>query len=300
MSTAIGCIFARRRNSLDCAPTTFDRSVGGGSLPSIKPTRFRTIPSLAPVKISNLPQRISISSTEVSVHLPVWKRTTDIACCLFALPALGLASLVMAMVTRAIAPGPVFFRQERVGFMGRRFMIYKFRTMYVGADTAGHQNYFKELIGSNAPMVKLDARGDSRLIPGSSLLRAAGLDELPQVINILRGEMSVVGPRPCIPTEYESFLPWQRQRSRAVPGLTGLWQVSGKNRTTFEEMIRLDIRYIQTMSWWQDTLIILRTPSALLSQISAGCFKDNTRSVGKMIPSVSLPRHRAIPSRHET
>jgi lipopolysaccharide/colanic/teichoic acid biosynthesis glycosyltransferase len=152
--------------------------------------------------------------------------------------------------------------------MGRRFWIYKFRTMYVNADTHGHQSYVKDLIHTNAPMAKLDAKNDSRLIPGSWLLRASGLDELPQIINVLRGEMSVVGPRPCIITEYEAYLPWQRQRCMAMPGLTGLWQVSGKNRTTFEEMVRLDIRYGQTKSWWLDVKIILLTVPALLVQIA--------------------------------
>jgi len=116
-------------------------------------------------------------------------------------------------------------------------------------------------------MMKLDARGDSRLIPGSWLLRASGLDELPQIINVLRGEMSIVGPRPCLPSEYAEYQPWQRQRCDAIPGLTGLWQVSGKNRTTFEQMIRLDIRYVETKSFWMDIRIILMTIPALLVQI---------------------------------
>jgi lipopolysaccharide/colanic/teichoic acid biosynthesis glycosyltransferase len=201
-------------------------------------------------------------------HLPTWKRIIDIACCLLALPFLGGLALLMTIVTKLVAPGPVLFRQERVGCMGRRFWIYKFRTMYVGADTHGHQNYCKDLIHTNAPMAKLDAKGDSRLIPGSRLLRASGLDELPQIINVLRGDMSIVGPRPCILSEYETYLPWQRQRCMAMPGLTGLWQVSGKNRTTFEEMVRLDIRYGQSKTWWLDIKIILLTVPALLGQIA--------------------------------
>jgi len=200
-------------------------------------------------------------------HLPAWKRAIDLVCCLLALPFLAILTLAMTILTKLVAPGPVFFRQERVGCNGRRFWIYKFRTMRVGADTSGHQDYFKQLIGTNAPMMKLDSAGDSRLIPGSRLLRAAGLDELPQVINVFRGEMSVVGPRPCIPTEYEAYQPRQRQRCAAMPGLTGLWQVSGKNRTTFEEMVNLDIRYSETKSWWLDAKIIVMTVPALLVQI---------------------------------
>ena len=191
----------------------------------------------------------------------------DIAFSLLAMPCLALSTLFMAVVMKLASPGPVFFRQERVGFRGRRFKIYKFRTMKAGADAAAHQAYLRSLINSNAPMVKLDKGGDSRLVPGAWLLRASGLDELPQIINVLRGEMSLVGPRPCIAYEYEQYLPWQRERFNTMPGLTGLWQVSGKNRTTFEEMIRLDIRYVRTKSLWLDAKIIVLTIPALLIQI---------------------------------
>jgi len=204
---------------------------------------------------------------KVSPPMPSWKRAIDIACCLVALPFLAVCTLLMTIMTKIVSPGPVFFRQERVGYLGRRFRIYKFRTMTVGADTSAHQSYFKDLIGSGAPMVKMDARGDARLIPGGWLLRASGLDELPQLINVLRGEMSIVGPRPCIPSEFESYLPWQRSRVDAVPGLTGLWQISGKNRTTFEEMIRFDIKYARSISLRLDLKIIFMTVPTLVQQI---------------------------------
>jgi lipopolysaccharide/colanic/teichoic acid biosynthesis glycosyltransferase len=147
-------------------------------------------------------------------------------------------------------------------------MCYKFRTMLVGADSKSHQAYLISLLSSNAPMVKLDTKGDSRLIPGGWLLRATGLDELPQIINVFRREMSIVGPRPCLSYEYERYQSWQRERSDAVPGLTGLWQVSGKNRTTFDEMINLDIRYARTSTFWVDLRIILMTAPALLIQLA--------------------------------
>jgi lipopolysaccharide/colanic/teichoic acid biosynthesis glycosyltransferase len=115
-------------------------------------------------------------------------------------------------------------------------------------------------------MVKMDVRGDSRLIPGGRLIRASGLDELPQIINVLRGEMSLVGPRPCVPYEYEKYSARQRTRFNAVPGLTGLWQVSGKNRTTFDEMIRLDIQYAEHTALLLDLQIMLKTFPALLVQ----------------------------------
>ena len=202
-----------------------------------------------------------------SITTPAWKRGIDILCCLAALPVLAVGTLVMTLVTKFVSPGPVFFRQVRIGHQGRRFKIYKFRTMIVGADTGVHQSYCKDLISTNAPMVKMDAKGDARLIPGGWILRASGLDELPQLINVLRGEMSLVGPRPCIPSEFEQYLPWQKKRVEAVPGLTGLWQVSGKNRTTFEQMIRFDIQYAENISLWLDVKIILTTVPALLMQI---------------------------------
>ncbi len=201
-------------------------------------------------------------------RLPTWKRAIDIGCCLAALPLLALSTLAMALMTKLASPGPIFFRQERVGYRGRRFMCYKFRTMKCSADTGVHQAHLTNLMHSNAPMVKMDSHRDTRLIPGAWLLRASGLDELPQVINILRGEMSVVGPRPCVPYEYEQYLPWQLARFDTWPGLTGLWQVSGKNRLTFEQMILLDIQYARTRSWWLDLKIILLTVPALLSQIT--------------------------------
>jgi lipopolysaccharide/colanic/teichoic acid biosynthesis glycosyltransferase len=211
---------------------------------------------------------ISIPSVSRSLPMPGWKRAIDVACCLAALPVFALFTLMMTLMMKIASPGPVFFRQERVGYRGRRFMCYKFRTMVVDADSRIHQRHCDELINSNAPMEKMDARRDSRVIPGGWLLRASGLDELPQIINVLEGDMSLIGPRPCVPYEYEKFLPWQRERFRAMPGLTGLWQVSGKNRTTFEEMLRLDIHYAQNLSLWLDLKIMLMTTPALIVQIS--------------------------------
>lgn len=200
--------------------------------------------------------------------IPRWKRGLDIACCMAAMPLFFLLTLFVAILTAITSPGPIFFRQERVGYKGRRFRIYKFRTMHVRADEATHQAHWAGLIRSGASMQKLDARADPRVIPGGWLLRATGLDELPQILNMLRGEMCLVGPRPCIPYEYEQYTPYQRQRLDTIPGLTGLWQVSGKNRTTFDEMIQLDIRYAAKPSLSLDIKIILLTLPALWAQIS--------------------------------
>lgn len=220
-----------------------------------------------PMRTLSLRPLLTVPATVTRHHLPTWKRATDLTFCLLALPGLILLTLVLTIMTKLVSPGPVIFRQERIGWGARRFWIYKFRTMHVGADPRHHQRHVRKLISSNAPMVKLDECGESRLFAGSWLLRATGLDELPQIINVLRGEMSVVGPRPCLPAEFDDYLPWQRNRCQAMPGLTGLWQVSGKNRTTFKEMVHLDIRYAETMSPWLDAKIILLTVPTLLRQI---------------------------------
>jgi lipopolysaccharide/colanic/teichoic acid biosynthesis glycosyltransferase len=205
--------------------------------------------------------------SSVPASAPRWKRILDISIALLAMPlAVPLAAFV-AFLIRLVSEGPVLFKQERIGYLGQRFMCFKFRTMLVGADTAAHQGHLHRLMDSNIPMTKMDSAGDPRIIPLGRLLRSTGLDELPQLINVFRGEMSLVGPRPCLAYEYDRYLPWQRERFTTLPGLTGLWQVSGKNRTTFVEMIQLDIKYARTKTAWQDLEIILRTIPALVLQV---------------------------------
>lgn len=204
----------------------------------------------------------------MSVGFPLWKRALDFALILLGLPFWLPVCLVVALVIRLGSRGPLFFKQDRVGQGGRLFTCYKFRTMKLNADQGTHAAHVRELIESDAPMTKLDAAADARLISGGAWIRAAGLDELPQLINILRGEMSIVGPRPCIPYEYELYEPWQKRRFAAPPGLTGLWQVSGKNRTTFEEMVRLDIAYARRMSLWLDLKILFLTPVTIAQQMA--------------------------------
>jgi exopolysaccharide production protein ExoY len=199
--------------------------------------------------------------------LPVWKRVLDVTLVLVSLPLWLPVCVLLSLAIRLGSPGPVIFRQERVGQGGRIFTCFKFRTMHLNADQGTHHNHVKNLIKSSAPMVKLDSDNDQRLTPGGAWIRASGLDELAQILNVLRGEMSIVGPRPCIPYEYEAYEPWQRHRCDAPPGLTGLWQVSGKNRTTFEQMVRLDIRYAHCMSLWQDAKILVLTPVVIFQQV---------------------------------
>ncbi len=203
---------------------------------------------------------------EEGTGLPLWKRVLDFSLMLLFLPGLLFVGGVVALIIKCGSPGPILFRQRRVGFKGNQFTCFKFRTMEANAETVTHRNHLQHLITSQVPMVKLDAQRDPRLVPFGTVLRATGLDELPQLLNVLRGEMSIVGPRPCIPYEYDLYEPWQRDRFNAVPGLTGLWQVSGKNRTTFNEMIRLDIDYSERLSLWLDVKIVLKTLPALWVQ----------------------------------
>jgi lipopolysaccharide/colanic/teichoic acid biosynthesis glycosyltransferase len=198
------------------------------------------------------------------------KRVFDIAGAVLGLLVLAPLLLVIAVLVRLQSPGPVLFTQERIGLLGRPFRCYKFRTMRVDSDTAVHHRHIRRLMEEDAPLAKLDDGADPRLLSFGRLLRRSGLDELPQLWNVLKGDMSLIGPRPCIPYEYADLRRWQRRRSDAVPGLTGLWQVSGKNRTTFNEMMRLDIRYARRRSLRLDLAILWRTVPAIVRQMRDG------------------------------
>jgi exopolysaccharide production protein ExoY len=197
--------------------------------------------------------------------VPCWKRVLDITCIVLSLPGWLPVMIGIALWIKAVSPGPIFFYQERVGYRGRRFLIRKFRTMKVDAETLSHERHLEQLMQTNRPMTKLDA-ADPRIIRGGRILRALGIDELPQLFNVLYGEMSLVGPRPCTPREFQAYEPWQRARVQALPGLTGYWQVNGKNRTTFTDMVHMDLFYARAMSLKLDVAILLRTFPALLGQ----------------------------------
>lgn len=202
-----------------------------------------------------------------SARFPRWKRILDLVCILLSLP-LWLPLTILAMLwIKLVSPGPIFYRQERIGYRKNSFMMFKFRSMKVNVETRTHEYHLERLIQADDPMTKLDASGDPRLIPGGFVFRAAGLDELPQIFNVLRGEMSLVGPRPCTRHEFARYQTWQQERLDAPPGLTGYWQVNGKNKTTFSEMVAMDIFYAKNMSFWLDFRIILKTIPAIASQI---------------------------------
>ena len=173
---------------------------------------------------------------------------------------------LVAIWIKLVSKGSVFFSQERIGCGVKSFTICKFRTMKEGADTKVHEQYLQKLIDSKSAMTKLDA-ADPRLIPGGKLIRAAGLDELAQLINVIRGEMSLVGPRPCTRAELEKYQPPFMRRFAGLPGITGNWQVNGKNATTFRRMIALDVVYLRHASLRGDLVILLRTFPTVLGQV---------------------------------
>jgi lipopolysaccharide/colanic/teichoic acid biosynthesis glycosyltransferase len=206
-------------------------------------------------------------------RIPIWKRTLDIFGSFLGLIILSPLFLVITVLIKIVSPGPVFFKQTRIGYGAKEFNFWKFRTMKVNTDTSCHQKHLCELINDgdedceepNQPMIKLDC-DNPNIIPFGHFLRNSCLDELPQLINVLLGDMSLVGPRPPIPYEVEEYLIWHKDRFDGLPGMTGLWQVSGKNRLTFKEMIRLDIQYERQMSLLTDLKILLMTPFAILNE----------------------------------
>jgi lipopolysaccharide/colanic/teichoic acid biosynthesis glycosyltransferase len=178
-----------------------------------------------------------------------------------------LASPFMLCIAAAIrlgSPGPILFRQQRIGIGGRPFLLYKFRTMHATADEDAHRRYVRQLIrpqdlGTGADATWIPIETDPRVTRLGRLLRRSHLDELPQLLNVVRGEMSIVGPRPPIPYEVELYEPWHRRRLSVLPGLTGLWQVRGWGKLSFDEGVALDLEYIDERSFVGDIGIILRT-----------------------------------------
>jgi lipopolysaccharide/colanic/teichoic acid biosynthesis glycosyltransferase len=200
------------------------------------------------------------------------KRTLDITVAAGLLVALAPLFLLIAALVKLKSPGPVFFRQVRVGEFGKPFTMLKFRTMRVNNDHAIHKEFVSKLISGSTPSggdtasTPFKIVNDPRVTAVGRLLRKTSLDELPQLWNVVRGDMSLVGPRPPLSYEVEQYKPWHYRRVlEARPGITGLWQVSGRSRTTFDDMVRLDLRYAKTCSPWTDIKILLATPKAVIS-----------------------------------
>ncbi len=199
--------------------------------------------------------------------IPLGKRAFDVLVALLAIVLLSPVFLLIAVFIKLVSPGPVFFRQERIGYRRRPFTLWKFRSMHVNNSDGVHVRHITDAIERDAPITKLDDLTDKRIIPFGNLLRRSCLDELPQLWNVLRGEMSLIGPRPCLQFEAERLLPWQRRRFDTLPGMSGLWQISGKNRTTFKEMTRFDIRYSQKLSPGLDAKILFCTVPSILGMV---------------------------------
>jgi len=207
--------------------------------------------------------------TDISTKtFAVVKRSIDILGSLSALLVLSPVFLVISALIKWTSAGPVFYRQQRLGRYGVPFTFLKFRSMNVANDPGIHRDFTRNLIrgkiANTGGVYKIQK--DPRVTPLGRILRATSLDELPQFINVLSGAMSLVGPRPPISYEYEFYQPWHRRRIfEAKPGITGKWQVDGRSRTTFDEMVRMDLQYIRERSILRDILIILRTPFAMIA-----------------------------------
>jgi len=202
------------------------------------------------------------------------KRFVDVTGSLLLLALLSPVFAAIALAIKMTSRGPVLFRQQRLGEHGAAFTFLKFRSMHVNNDTSRHREYVRKLIAGKA--IKQPTNGtsegifkltnDPRITTVGSFLRRTSLDELPQLINVLRGEMSLVGPRPPLPYEVEAYATWHRRRLlEAKPGITGLWQVQGRSRVGFDEMVRLDLRYARDCSAWLDLKILAQTPKAVVA-----------------------------------
>ena len=202
------------------------------------------------------------------------KRLMDIAGSVVGLVLCLPVFVLVALAIKLTSRGPVLFRQVRLGQYGKKFVFLKFRSMHVNNDHKVHEEYVKQLIsgapgternnGNQQKLYKLTA--DPRVTPVGRFLRSTSLDELPQLLNVLLGQMSMVGPRPPVVYEFKRYDLWHRQRLSAVkPGITGLWQVEGRSRVKFDDMVRMDIRYARSWSLWLDIRILLQTPGAVIS-----------------------------------
>jgi lipopolysaccharide/colanic/teichoic acid biosynthesis glycosyltransferase len=201
------------------------------------------------------------------------KRMMDIGGSLAALLFLSPLLVLIAAAIKLTSDGPILFKQKRIGEYGKAFTFLKFRSMYVNNDAKQHREYVQKLIAGRAEKQPSDGNGtgvykltkDPRVTRVGAFLRRTSLDELPQFLNVLEGKMSLVGPRPPVPYEVEAYDFWHRGRLlEAKPGITGLWQINGRSRIKFDDMVRLDLRYARTWSPWMDLKILLRTPGAVV------------------------------------
>jgi lipopolysaccharide/colanic/teichoic acid biosynthesis glycosyltransferase len=215
-----------------------------------------------------------VPSSVTSSRYAVVKRMLDVVLAVVLLTIFAALLLGAGGLVRLTSPGPILFRQTRIGFGGRAFQMLKLRTMYIDADDRVHREMnVRELLGDRAPpgtsggIFKLES--DPRITRIGRWLRRYGIDELPQLFNVLSGKMSLVGPRPSLPWEVEMYTPEQCRRHECLPGITGLWQISERYSLSMPEMLALDLHYLETRSLQLDIWILLRTPRAVLLDRSA-------------------------------
>lgn len=240
----------------------------------------------------------------IASPLPIWKRALDLFGSTVGLVLLSPAFLVIALIIKLTSRGPVFFKQTRVGYFGDPFLCWKFRSMRDRADNSTHKQYLRSIIGTaandiqgrEAPMTKLDAV-DPEITWIGNILRKTCIDELPQLINVFLGEMSLVGPRPCLPYEAEQYLRWHTRRFDSMPGMSGLWQVMGKNNTTFKQMIRLDIKYAANCSFMLDVKILILTIPAVINEVREGMQRKKQRLL--LAKQVAHTKHLEVDSVQE-
>ena len=263
-----------------------DGRVLGIVMPDISETRLPGMPGEIEARIHDELRRRRCSHIAAAVSIRAYgaapssltgtydrvKRALDVVGSLVLLVLLSPFLAVIALAVATTSPGGVLFRQVRIGHGMKPFTMLKFRTMYAGADVEVHKAFVHRFISSSgAPLAgarpgTFKLADDPRITSVGRLLRKTSLDELPQLWNALRGDMSLVGPRPALPYEVEQYQPWHRRRFfGAKPGITGLWQVTGRSRTTFNDMVRLDLRYARARSFLTDVKILLATPAAVVS-----------------------------------
>ena len=239
----------------------------------IAPSLFNCLPRKTEIDQIGVLPMIRLFREPLSSGARILKRSSDLIISSLSIALLSPLWLLIALLIKIDSRGPVFYTQERVGMDGRLFLLYKFRTMVANADSELHREYQRAFIAGRAeanlgneqkPTYKLFA--DPRITRVGRFLRKTSIDEVPQLWNVLLGDMSIVGPRPPIPYEVEAYELWHRKRLDMKPGLTGLWQVSGRNRLPFEEMVRLDLFYIENWSLLLDLQIILRTGFVMLGR----------------------------------
>jgi len=206
---------------------------------------------------------IGVREISISSSARLFKRTMDVVVSLVGLIVLFPLFLLIGLVIRIDSPGSVLFRQIRVGKDEQLFACYKFRSMREGAEQ--EKEKLLDQNEADGPIFKI--RNDPRITPVGRFLRRTSLDELPQLINVLMGQMSLVGPRPAPPSEVQRYQPWHKRRLEVAPGITGMWQVSGRSELTFDEMVLLDLYYIENWSPALDLQILLQTvPKVLLGE----------------------------------